>query len=258
MCDNLISPNKLRTHRYQMHLLSLPSSAEEPSVFQHSDVWGVTSKIKLGLKLTGIPLSHMLPYICTLAALLAIWTIYVKSHRIWNQIDHFIQLLCTCFILFALKVGVDKARTLFHCSPDCSTRLFIGTSVLSAICCNNILCKLQQVLTFVDIKQTHNQWIWRWLEKSQWKDLCETRMHSSRVRTVRCSGRLGGGGCCLPWGLSVQGGVYLSRERVCLSREGCVCPGESVCLFRGTVYLSGCVSQHAMGQTHPPPCGQNS
>ena len=38
-------------------------------------------------------------------------------------------------------------------------------------------------------------------------------MHSSRMRTVRCSGRLGGGGClpggCLPRGLSAQLGGCL-------------------------------------------------
>ena len=35
-------------------------------------------------------------------------------------------------------------------------------------------------------------------------------MHSSRMRTVRCSGRLmvGGGGCLPGGGWSVQGGVY--------------------------------------------------
>ena len=46
--------------------------------------------------------------------------------------------------------------------------------------------------------------------------MTETRMHSSRMRTVRCSGCLGG---CLP-----KGG----------------------CLPRG-------ISQHALGQTPPPP-----
>ena len=32
-----------------------------------------------------------------------------------------------------------------------------------------------------------------------------TRMHCSRMRTVRCSSRLFGGGRCLPGGLSAQG-----------------------------------------------------
>ena len=53
----------------------------------------------------------------------------------------------------------------------------------------------------------------------------ETRMHSSRMRTVRYSGRLRGGGC-LPGG-------------VCL---GGVCLG------------GGCLP----GGKHPPLCGQNS
>ena len=41
-----------------------------------------------------------------------------------------------------------------------------------------------------------------------------TRMHSSRMRTVRCSGRLGGRGqlSIQGWGLSVQGG------HVCVSK----------------------------------------
>ena len=48
------------------------------------------------------------------------------------------------------------------------------------------------------------------------KDILTTRMHSSRIHTVRCCGRLGGGGgavCllggCLPvGGVSACGGVY--------------------------------------------------
>ena len=38
---------------------------------------------------------------------------------------------CTCFIRFALKVGLDKPRTLFHCSPPWSTKWLIGYFVLS-------------------------------------------------------------------------------------------------------------------------------
>ena len=95
------------------------------------------------------------------------------------------------------------------------------------------------------------------------------------MRTVRCSGRRGvfsrrgdclGGVCpgrwCLPGGVCL-GGVCLGG--VCL--EGClpggVCPG-GVCLGVvslgvlpwGGVCPGGCVSQHALGQTHPPR-GQN-
>ena len=66
--------------------------------------------------------------------------------------------------------------------------------------------------------------------------LCETRMHSSRMRTVRCSGHRGRGVC--PWGCLLRG--------VCLgvSAWGRVStPGGPA---------RGDVSQHAMGQTHPP------
>ena len=52
----------------------------------------------------------------------------------------------------------------------------------------------------------------------------ETRMHSIRMRTVRCSGRLGGGA------------------------QGCVCPGECVCLGgclpRGVCLPRGSVHHH--------------
>ena len=56
-----------------------------------------------------------------------------------------------------------------------------------------------------------------------------TRMHSSRMRTVRCSGRRGKGGMCLPRG-------------VCLGRGGCVYPGVSArgCL-PGSVRPGGCL-----------------
>ena len=64
-------------------------------------------------------------------------------------------------------------------------------------------------------------------------------MHSSRMRTVCCSGHLVWRGVCLG-GVSAQGGG------VC---PGGVCLG-SVCL-EGLFAQSG-VSQHAMGQTHPP------
>ena len=54
-------------------------------------------------------------------------------------------------------------------------------------------------------------------------------MHSSRMRTVRCSGHLSGGGAVLSAeGVSAWGG--------CLPMEGCVCP-EGRCLPRGGVHL---------------------
>ena len=53
-------------------------------------------------------------------------------------------------------------------------------------------------------------------------------MHSSGMRTVRCSGRLRGGGClprgCLPRGVSAH---FNLCPRGCLPRGG-VCPGKSV------------------------------
>ena len=72
---------------------------------------------------------------------------------------------------------------------------------------------------------------------------CTTRMHSSRMRPVRSSDRISGGGVC-------SGGVCsreVSTPGGCLL--GSVCPGG--CLLRG-----GVVSQHALRQTPPPPCGQ--
>ena len=71
----------------------------------------------------------------------------------------------------------------------------------------------------------------------------QPRMHSSRMRTVRWSVRLGAGG--LPWGHVCLWG--LPREGVCL---GGVCPGE--CLPRGSA--QGCLPR---GCT-PPPCGQTN
>ena len=44
-------------------------------------------------------------------------------------------------------------------------------------------------------------------------------MHSSRIRTVRCSGRRGGGGVCLGrWVSAQEGGVCPGRG--CLPRAG--------------------------------------
>ena len=68
-------------------------------------------------------------------------------------------------------------------------------------------------------------------------------MHSSRMRTVQCSGRLIGGG--------LPGGV--------LSREGClpmgyVCLWEGVCLPRGVSVQGVCLPR---GVYTSPACGQN-
>ena len=83
-----------------------------------------------------------------------------------------------------------------------------------------------------------------------------TRMHSSGMRTVRCSGRRGGGVYpSMHW----AGGVYPSMHWVggvsqhALGRGG-VCPGVYVCpgrlcVPRGGVCPGGvCVSQHTLGR----------
>ena len=115
-----------------------------------------------------------------------------------------------------------------------------------------------------------------------------TRMHSSRMCTIRSSGHLPGDVCLgdvYPWvsalGGICTGGVCLGgvcpegvfTQRGCLPRagvstmgrclpggvclgmsaQGNVCPGG--CLPRGCLPKEGCVSQHALGQT--PHCGQN-
>ena len=70
----------------------------------------------------------------------------------------------------------------------------------------------------------------------------DTRMHSSRMRTVCSSVRISEG-CLLPGGVcSVGGGVSAPMG---VSAPGGSAPGEGVV-----------VSQHALRQTPPPPCGQ--
>ena len=77
----------------------------------------------------------------------------------------------------------------------------------------------------------------------------KTRMHSNRMRTIRCSGRLGGvclprgvsaQGVCLPWGSICPGGWG-----VCLEGGGCL-PGR--CLPERCVCSGGCLS----GGVHLP------
>ena len=70
-----------------------------------------------------------------------------------------------------------------------------------------------------------------------------TRMHSSRMRNVRCSSRLPGGGVsaypggvCLPGGVWLPGDVCLGGRGRCLPRRVSICLG-GVCLPRG-VYTS--------------------
>ena len=75
-----------------------------------------------------------------------------------------------------------------------------------------------------------------------------TRMHSSRMRTICCSGHLIGGVCpggvsawgCLPNGVSARG---------CLP-GGSVCPGG--CLSRRVCLPRGCLPVHPEGVHLPP------
>ena len=121
-----------------------------------------------------------------------------------------------------------------------------------------------------------------------------TRMHSSRMHTVHSSGRILGGGLLLvgvcSWGVSALGGCLLlgdvcswgvSALGGCLLLEGVcswgVCSWGWCLLLAGVSAIGGClllggvcsgglggclllrvcvVSQHALRQTPPPPCGQ--
>ena len=86
----------------------------------------------------------------------------------------------------------------------------------------------------------------------------KTRMHSSRMRPVHCSGGGWGGGGCIPgctgWGVCIRactGQVgcvsqhVLSRQ--CMSGQGSVCLG-SVC--QGGVSAWGCLSHTPCEQNH--------
>ena len=91
-----------------------------------------------------------------------------------------------------------------------------------------------------------------------------TRMHSSTMHTVRCSGRLGGGSASGPRGVSTSGpsgGVSASSPRGCLplvlGREGVYTswadtplPGQTPLPWVGTHPMD----RHPPGQT--PPRGQ--
>ena len=101
------------------------------------------------------------------------------------------------------------------------------------------------LLASLCIYRVHQWWdSFKWIQK--W-----TRMHSSRMGTVRCSGRRG-------WGVSTQVGCLprgcLARECLlegCHPREG-FCP-DGGCLPRECV----CPGGVCLGGVHPP-CGQNS
>ena len=87
-------------------------------------------------------------------------------------------------------------------------------------------------------------------------------MHSSRMRTVRSSDRISGGGGCLLWGVSAPGGYLLwgvsapgGVSALGGSAPGGVC-SRGCLLWGGVCSQGGVVSQHALRQTPPPPCGQ--
>ena len=81
--------------------------------------------------------------------------------------------------------------------------------------------------------------------------LCQTRMHSSRMYTVRCSGRPCGAGVwpgrgCLPGGCLLRG----------VSVQGGVCPGGSVCPGVVCVCPRGCLPEGVSAQEVVYPPGQ--
>ena len=93
-----------------------------------------------------------------------------------------------------------------------------------------------------------------------------TRMHSSRMRTIRCSDRRGGG-ACIPACTGQEGCVsqHALDGGVCIPAcigKGGVCPGGCVC--RGVVCLGVSAWDVCLGGVctgvvchTPPPCGQN-
>ena len=83
--------------------------------------------------------------------------------------------------------------------------------------------------------------------------IVRTRMHSSRMRTVRCSGRQWEEGGCLPRGVCPRGCLpngegEVCLGSVCLGEEGDVCPAA-----QGGV----CQGVSARGVSARPPRGQN-
>ena len=89
-----------------------------------------------------------------------------------------------------------------------------------------------------------------------------TRMHSSRMRSIRCSSRLLEGCVCLPGGVcpeggglfACQGGCLPAREGVCLP-GGVYLPGWGVCLPGECLPGRGDVCPVGVSGRHPP--GQN-
>ena len=82
-----------------------------------------------------------------------------------------------------------------------------------------------------------------------------TRMHSSRMRIICCSGHLGGGGVCLGGGCLPKVGGVSALGDVCLEGVSTlrgVCPGGGVSaqVGEGGVYPGRCLPG---GCTPPPP-----
>ena len=83
-------------------------------------------------------------------------------------------------------------------------------------------------------------------------------MHSSRMRTVRCSSRLLGGdvcpGGCLPRGVFVRG--VSAQDVSAWSVQGggvcLVCPGGVCLVWTATPQADTPPGRHHPGQTHPP------
>ena len=108
------------------------------------------------------------------------------------------------------------------------------------------------------------------------ENILKTRMHSSRMRTVRSSGHLSGGSVCvgvsapevggLRWGgvcLLLEGsapggvccrGVCSQGRGVC--SWGSVCSRGGGCLLPGASALGGCIPPCTEADTPYPPCGQ--
>ena len=97
--------------------------------------------------------------------------------------------------------------------------------------------------------------------------LNSTKMHSSRMRTVRCSSRLwgGGGGVCFVH-TGIPPGQTTPLGRMCLPKEECVCPGGGVSAEGGLPGGGGSAQEGCLlggipvctEADTPPPCGQNS
>ena len=132
-----------------------------------------------------------------------------------------------------IKSPQYRMTSVFRCSVNTSTQMYTSHCLLVSVSVS-VSVKAPAVMIF-------------FVENGGNEDFSETRMHSSRMRTVRCSGHRGGGGWCIPactgQGVCIpactgHGGVYPSMHWA-----GGVCLGE--CL------LGGCLPHT------PPPCGLN-